>query len=118
MNARERQQRRQLFRQHIHHSSRMHINCFRFNSGNRPEHEQAKFDIFCELRRLGHEVITECEFSNEGQGYKYGRADVVDLTDGVIFEVAVTEAEASLAAKEMKYPAVFRQIVHRPKEMV
>jgi hypothetical protein len=61
------------------------------------EHEFAKFFICLKLKKEGHKFLTEAEF-------KGGRADVVDLTDGVCIEVVHTESEESIKSKESRYP--------------
>jgi len=61
------------------------------------EHFLLKAKTCYELRKQGHVFITEAEF-------KGGRADVVDLTEGEVFEIVVSESEESLARKGQAYP--------------
>lgn len=73
------------------------LNAVRFNSGNTDLHEMAKAKICLVLVKEGHNFLTEAEF----QG---GRADIVDLTRGIILEVLHSEKEENLQKKRLKYP--------------
>ena len=57
-----------------------------------------------ELLNAGHDFITEARFE------KGGRADVLDLTEGIAYEVVVSESEASILEKSRKYPVPVRVI--------
>jgi len=82
-----------------------HINCFRFTKGEKGgctwEHEFRKFQICWELASRGHEFMTEPIFNN-GK-----RADVVDLTAMVVYEVLASEKIDSCAVKIESYPDCF-----------
>lgn len=78
-----------------------HINCFRYFPNNTDEHEIEKFLKFVELRKRGHRVLVEPIFK-DGR-----RADILNLTDGVIIEIGVSEDEEKFKEKVKKYPDVF-----------
>lgn len=89
----------------------IHNNCFRvtIGSGESDEHIRLKFEKFLELRRLGATVFSEVRWKNGS------RSDLVAVFQNghiEIFEIAVSEKEASLIEKEDKYP--FRMTVIRP----
>ncbi len=71
--------------------------CVRLNAGNTLLHELMKAKICYVLAKEGKRFITEAEFTG-------GRCDVVDLTDGVAFEIVATESNESIEAKRLKYP--------------
>jgi len=82
-----------------------HCGCFRFYVGKKRgvtwEHELRKFQICWELKKRGHEFLTEAIFES-GK-----RADVVDLTRGVIYEILHTESVKSFKEKIEEYPREF-----------
>ena len=84
-----------------------HINCMRVNSNNTSLHENLKYALFRYLRGHGCQVLTEAIFEKGGVG------DVVDLSNGVIYEVVVTEKEESIENKRFKYPECFEVRVVR-----
>ena len=89
-----------------------HGNCFRWYEGETEEHINAKFERFKEWRRHGATVFTELILKN-GK-----RPDlIVCFSNGEVFieEIAVTEAEASLAEKDLKYPFPIKVIRCKPK---
>lgn len=51
------------------------------------------------LLKEGHEFVTEGIFAN-GKG----RADIIDITDGICIEVVCTEEEDSIIKKLNRYP--------------
>jgi hypothetical protein len=53
------------------------------------------------LKEINHVFVTEAIFNNDS------RCDVVDLTDGVIYEVLVSEDESKFEEKVKKYPGEF-----------
>lgn len=75
-----------------------HINCFRFFSGENRMHIFKKLEICMELKNKKHEFITEAIFENGS------RCDVLDLTDGVIYEVLNSETDEEFEKKIKKYP--------------
>ena len=62
-------------------------------------HEDKKYELWKDLRRQGHDVITEAIFI-KGRG----RCDIIDLTDGTIFEVLHSESKEDCILKASKYP--------------
>lgn len=82
---------------------------FKQNNHNTDEHELFKYVLYSMLKERGHIIVVEGIFQN-GK-----RADIVDLTDEIIYEVAVSESEASLIAKSKDYPA--KIIVVRPEDI-
>ena len=67
--------------------------------GSTDPHEDKKYALWKDLRRQGHDVLTEAVFT-QGRG----RADLVDLTDGSIFEVLHSESREECKKKAEKYP--------------
>lgn len=82
---------------------------FKKNNHNTDEHELFKFILYSILKEQEHNIVVEGIFQN-GK-----RADIVDLTDEVIYEIAVSESEASLISKSKDYPA--KIIVVRPEDI-
>ena len=93
--ARRRNDTARLFRQ----TSKIHRGCIRLNAGSTWEHELAKIYKCRELLRQGKDFITEAEFEG-GQG----RADIVCLDEGVVYEIVQTESEESIQDKRKRYP--------------
>lgn len=83
-------------------SRRNHV---KINPQNSLTHEPAKFLKCYELSRDGHEFITEASFGN-----KKGIADIVDLDDGVVFEILDSETEESIGSKRTYYPLTIEPI--------
>lgn len=85
-----------------------HINCFRgtYYEGKSDAHEDTKYEVYKQLRKWGHDVIVEAIFNNGS------RCDVLDLTQGIIYEVTFSETTKMLSEKIKKYPGIFevRQI--------
>jgi len=84
-----------------------HANCFRFSPppAESETHIRAKFEEFLKWRKFGAKVFTELIWKNGS------RSDlVVCLNNGEveIIEIAETESEKSLQAKEDKYPFPMR----------
>lgn len=80
-----------------------HANCFRFHSppAESEAHIRAKFERFLEWRKHGAIVFTEMRWLDGS------RSDlVICLNNGEVFieEIAESEKEISLLAKEEKYP--------------
>jgi hypothetical protein len=68
-------------------------------------HFLAKCKKCKELLNNGHRFVTEARFK-----YNKGRADILDITEGIIFEVVNSETEESLIKKKAKYPLPFEII--------
>jgi len=75
-----------------------HINCFRFNLSEDIKHIHKKLDICIELMNKNHKFITEGIFLNGS------RCDVIDLSEGIIYEILNTENEKKFREKIKKYP--------------
>jgi len=75
------------------------IGKFKFSSANTEIHELAKYFKYTELKKQDIEVVVEGIFSNNK-----GRADVIDLDNGIAFEIVNTESEGSIILKRNKYP--------------
>lgn len=105
MNKRAQMLRMNQFLGEIRHSNRCgsHVNCFRgtYHSDKVDDHEDMKYLVYKTLRRWGHDVIVEPIFNN-GK-----RADVIDLTDGIIYEVTYSETVQELQEKVKSYPECF-----------
>ena len=86
--------------QYIRLSNRK-LNCLRWHNNESREHIIKKLDICRCLKRRNHIFITEAIFLDGS------RADIVDLTSSVIYEVLVSEKEESLEEKKKRYPKVF-----------
>ena len=82
-------------------SYRTDLNKFKINLGNTYVHELAKFKLFWELRQQGHDVVVEGIFNN-GK-----RADIIDLTEGVIYEILKSETLEKAKKKVENYPEYF-----------
>ena len=70
--------------QHIRISNRK-LNCLRWGSNETREHVVKKLDVCRWLKEINHTFVTEAIFNNGS------RCDIVDLTDGVIYEVLCSE---------------------------
>ena len=79
-----------------------HMNCFRFNLSEDIKHIIKKLEICIELLSKNHKFITEGIFLNGS------RCDIIDLTNGVIYEVINTESEKRFEEKIEKYPKEFK----------
>ena len=80
------------------------MNCLRWGSNETKEHILKKLEICIELKELEHEFITEAIFNNGG------RADVIDLTSGIIYEILCSEDEIKFEEKIKKYPEEFEVV--------
>ena len=76
-------------------------NVLRWSNGETKEHILKKLEICIELKEWGHEFITEAIFK-EG-----ARCDVLDLTEGTIYEILCTETEEKFEQKIQNYPKEF-----------
>jgi hypothetical protein len=79
-------------------------NCLRWHNNESREHIIKKLDICRWLKEINHTFITEAIFVNGS------RADVVDLSSGIIYEVLVSEKENDCTVKIKKYPEEFRVV--------
>ena len=74
------------------------MNCIRFSSANTLAHELKKAEIASQLLKAGNKFVTEATFLTGG------RADIVDLTNAIAYEIVNTESEKSIVKKKLKYP--------------
>jgi len=84
----------------VRHSNKSgsHRNCIRISTSNSLIHEHAKMEKAYELIKQGHKIVTEAIFENGG------RADILDLDTGTIFEILKSETEEMAIMKRLKYP--------------
>jgi len=80
------------------------LNCLRWHNNESREHIIKKLDICIELKNSNHIFITEAIFINNS------RADVIDLTEGIIYEILCSETEEKFEEKIKNYPINFRVI--------
>ena len=80
-------------------------NFCKYNPSCSKTHENLKWHIFCFLRDLKKDVVTEAIFTQ-----KRGRADIVVLDDFLIIEILHSEKLETFEAKAEKYPKVFEII--------
>jgi hypothetical protein len=76
-----------------------HVNCIRISTANTLEHEIEKLIRAYHLMEHGSDIITEAVFENGG-----GRADLIDLLEGIVYEIVNSETEESITKKIIKYP--------------
>lgn len=79
-----------------------YLNLFRYNSNNSDKHEDMKYKVFKYLRKLNIPVMVEPIFNNG-----FGKADILDCLNGIIYEITFTETEEELKEKIKKYPDIF-----------
>lgn len=77
------------------------LNCLRWHNNETKEHILKKLDICRWLKEINHDFITEAIFLNGT------RADVVDLTDSIVYEILVSEDESKFEEKIERYPEIF-----------
>ena len=82
--------------------SNRQLNCLRWHNNETREHIIKKLDICRWLKKINHVFITEAIFINSC------RADVIDLTSGIIYEILFSEKEDECNEKVMNYPDGFR----------
>lgn len=75
------------------------INKVKLSASNTWEHEQKKCEICYNLLKDNKRFVTEAVFKNG-----LGRADILNISDGIVIEIAKSESEASLIRKKAKYP--------------
>lgn len=79
-------------------------NLLRWSNAETKEHILKKLEVCMELKGWGHEFITEAIFKNGA------RCDVLDLTEGTIYEILHTETEEKYRQKIQRYPKEFRVV--------
>jgi len=75
------------------------VNVIHPNKAASLAHEKKKAEVALELWAKGHYFLCDGKLTRN-RGY----CDVVDLTDGIIYEVMHTEREESIEAKRIRYP--------------
>lgn len=75
-----------------------HNGCFRYFPNNTDEHEDMKYQVYKALMKKGHEVIVEAIFETGD------RANILDCSTGVIYEIIKSEKEKDCLIKSQKYP--------------
>lgn len=78
--------------------SNRQTNCLRWGSGETDNHISTKLEVCKALKSKGHDFISEAIF------LAGDRADVVDLVEGIVYEVVDSESEESIDNKKSRYP--------------
>jgi len=73
-------------------------NVLRWSGSETKEHVLKKLEVCIELKEFGHEFITEAIFQNGT------RADILDLTEGTVYEILHTETDETCNEKVQRYP--------------
>ncbi len=103
------QRKKNEFLSEISHHNRTgsHVGCIRVTPNVKVEspeedrHEFIKFKVCWYLNKWGHDFITEARFLNNKRG------DVIDLNEGIIYEITYSETEEELSEKIEDYPETF-----------
>ena len=74
-------------------------NAIYLSVANTLAHELKKAEVCYSIRKKRHDFITEAAFNNGS-----GRADVIDLDEGIAYEIVHSESEESLKRKAKDYP--------------
>lgn len=82
-----------------------HVDCIRLNAKCSDAHNDKIIEICKEFKKLGIPFITEAKFREN-----LGRADIINLITHEIYEIVVSETDENIAAKQKKYPAIFKII--------
>jgi hypothetical protein len=90
-------------------TNRPPLNAIRIHPAESREHFLKKCEICFELYKTGCTFVTEALFPNGG------RADIIDLSSGTIFEIAGSEGGGSIYKKWNSYPKTLRFKVIRIK---
>jgi len=80
-------------------------NMVKIGKGNTKAHERTKFDICWGLLQEDRNFVTEARFKSGG------RADVFDITTGVVYEVICSETKKQCEEKVKKYPCELEIII-------
>ena len=95
MNQLQKIKNRNKFLQLVRVSNR-HINCLRWGVNETIDHVMTKLELCWDLKSKKISFITEVIFNDKG------RADILSLDDGVIFEIMKTE-DIEKAKKKLNY---------------
>ena len=71
------------------------INSFQAAANNSDEHEHAKLAVCLQIKRLGHQFITEAAKNRRETIGLERRVDVVDLDTGLEYEIETDSARAA-----------------------
>ena len=82
---------------------RVKKNAIFISAANTWEHELGKFRVCYNLKEMGHNFLTEAECSINKVRY---RRDVVDLTDGRIYEIETDPKRAERFIKDPEYSKI------------
>ncbi|MFH1210269.1 MAG: hypothetical protein V1663_05795 [archaeon] len=74
------------------------MNTLRFSLSESKTHIMKKLEVCIELMNKNHKFITEAIFLDGS------RADIVDLTEGVVYEILCSETDEMFDEKIKKYP--------------
>ena len=75
-----------------------HLNCIRISTSESRRHIRKKVEVCLNLLQQKHKFVTEAIFITGG------RADVFDITEGVVYEILCSETEMRFTKKLQKYP--------------
>src|SRR3990167_8955346 len=82
-----------------------HVGCIRLSNNCSDIHNDKIIEIAKEFNRLQIPYLTEAKFRNN-----LGKCDIVNLATHEIYEIAVSESDKSIIAKQKKYPDIFKII--------
>ena len=88
----------------LHDCRHKDIDRIKLNVNNTWLHEQKKCELCYMIKSKKHRYVTEAIFKDNL------RADVIDITIGLIYEVVNSEKEESIIKKINKYPLPIRFI--------
>ena len=91
---------------------RRDYNSVRLNSHNTLDHELAKTKLSYFLIRNGNKILTEVVFDNGS------RADILDLSNMVVYEILHSEKIEEALKKREYYPEVFEIVNLTSKEVL
>jgi len=84
-----------------------HINCIRLSPANSWIHEKKKIEICWFLLKNNMKFVTEAIFDDSK-----GRADILVLDNGVVYEVLHTESLDQAKKKDQHLPSYSRNKIH------
>jgi len=90
--------------QYVANSDLTHRYSYRLNPTNTQAHELVKPLLGGDFFRRGQAFITESQMEDPDSGRRLGRADMLNLDEGVIYEILASETEKKFQAKLTKYP--------------
>ena len=78
---------------------RKDVDCIKIGANNTYDHEMAKARVCIYLKKNKRHFVTEAYFKNNK-----GRVDVLDVSEGICYEIVHTESVKSIELKKGKYP--------------